>query len=174
MLRDLSCSSGQFLPLLFPAGIIVFHFDLLISGCLANSFQGQTSFLRLISSPSGMITGLNITTSIKPMFTIIIFFFTPIIFAAMPTQASRFACKVSSRSLPTERSACVAGSEGCPKKKISLTIYFTILLLLKLFLMFLEKLIKIPHIFQFAPFTTSVIVCVYIINLCIQRSKHKR
>ena len=33
---------------------------------------------------------------------------------------------------------------------------------------------KIPHIFQFAPFTTSVIVCVYIINLCIQRSKHKR
>ena len=102
------------------------------------------------------------------------FFFTPIIFAAMPTQASRFACKVSSRSLPTERSACVAGSEGCPKKKISLTIYFTILLLLKLFLMFLEKLIKIPHIFQFAPFTTSVIVCVYIINLCIQRSKHKR
>ena len=53
MLRDLSCSSGQFLPLLFPAGIIVFHFDLLISGCLANSFQGQTSFLRLISSPSG-------------------------------------------------------------------------------------------------------------------------
>lgn len=121
-----------------------------------------------------MITGLNITTSIKPMFTIIIFFFTPIIFAAMPTQASRFACKVSSRSLPTERSACVAGSEGCPKKKISLTIYFTILLLLKLFLMFLEKLIKIPHIFQFAPFTTSVIVCVYIINLCIQRSKHKR
>lgn len=121
-----------------------------------------------------IITGLNITTSIKPMFTIIIFFFTPIIFAAMPTQASRFACKVSSRSLPTERSACVAGSEGCPKKKISLTIYFTILLLLKLFLMFLEKLIKIPHIFQFAPFTTSVIVCVYIINLCIQRSKHKR
>lgn len=53
MLRDLSCPSGQFLSLLFPAGIIVFHFDFLISGCLANSFQGQTSFLRLISSPSG-------------------------------------------------------------------------------------------------------------------------
>ena len=174
MLHDLSCPSGQFLPLLFPAEIIVFHFDFLISGCLANSFQGQTSFLRLISSPSRndhRIKHHHIDQA--HIHDNNIFLHTDHI-CRHATHASRFACKVSSRSLPTERSACVAGSEGRPKKKISLTIYFTILLLLKLFLMFLEKLIKIPHIFQFVPFTTSVIVCVYIINLCIQRSKHKR
>ena len=53
-------------------------------------------------------------------------FFTPIIFAAMPTQPARFACKVSCRSFPTCRSAFVAGSDFWPRKNTSLIIGFTI------------------------------------------------
>ena len=70
------------------------------------------------------------TTSMKPIFTMMIFFFTPIMFAAIPTQRSRFACSVSCRSFPTWISAFVAGSDGWPKKKTSLTICFTIYFLL--------------------------------------------
>ena len=40
-------------------------------------------------------------TSMNPIFTMMIFFFTPIIFAAIPTHRSRFARSVSCRSFPT-------------------------------------------------------------------------
>ena len=52
------------------------------------------------------------------------------IFAAIPTHRSRFACSVSCRFFPTWMSAFVAGSDGWPKKKTSLTICFTIYFLL--------------------------------------------
>ena len=71
-----------------------------------------------------------------------IFFFTPNMFAAIPTQRSLFACSVSCRSFPTWISAFVAGSDGWPKKKTSLTICFTIY-----FLLYSNSYLSWPEIF---------------------------
>ena len=48
MLDDLRCPAGIFLPLLLPAAVQIFHFDVLISGGLPDAVQGKATFLRLI------------------------------------------------------------------------------------------------------------------------------
>ena len=155
MLANLYHPSWQFLALFLPVEVIILYFHFLVSSRLMNTVQGQTASSVSYISRFETITGLNITTSINPIFTMIIFFFTPItscyalsrssrqismqacllgsllprIFAAIPTHRSRFACNVSRRSFPTWISAFVAGSDGWPKKKMSLTICFTIYVL---------------------------------------------
>ena len=62
---------------------------------------GNETYYGTFDGAGHTITGLNITTSINPIFTIMIFFFTPIILAASPTHPARFAFKVSCKSIPT-------------------------------------------------------------------------
>src|SRR5699024_9475230 len=50
---------------------------------------------------------------------------TPIMLAAMPTQVSAWAARVSSRSWPTGRSSGVAGAEGWERNAGSCTMGFT-------------------------------------------------
>ena len=48
VLDDLRCPAGILLPLLLPAAVQIFHFDVLIPGGLPNTVQGKAAFLRLI------------------------------------------------------------------------------------------------------------------------------
>ena len=74
-----------------------------------------------------IITGLTIGTIIlPPIVNTKIRFLTPIIFAAIPTQASKLAFNVSTKSLITFISALVASSDFCHKNTTSLTMGFII------------------------------------------------
>ena len=46
--NDLCCPSGEFLPLLIPVAIQIFHLDVLISGRLTNALQRKAAFLSLV------------------------------------------------------------------------------------------------------------------------------
>ena len=101
MLNYLCCPCGELLSMLLPAGIQILHLYILISCHLPDSIQRQAAFLCFIRSIPSRYHRLYMTKSINPMLTIIIRFATPIMFAAMPTQRSRFAFSVSCKSFPT-------------------------------------------------------------------------
>ena len=48
VLDDLRRPAGILLPLLLPAAVQIFHFDVLIPGGLPDTIQGKAAFLRLI------------------------------------------------------------------------------------------------------------------------------
>ena len=155
MLANLYHPSWQFLALFLPVEVIILYFNFLVSGRLTNTVQGQTAFFCLIHITlwnnhrikhhniyKSHIHNDNILLYTNPFVLRTQSQQSPNIHASMSawlvatayicshtTHRSRFACNVSCRSFPTWISAFVAGSDGWPKKKMSLTICFTIYVL---------------------------------------------
>ncbi len=87
MLTDLCRPSAEFHLLLFPVHIIVLYFYVFVSCCFSHTCKRKTSFFCFIWSIFSRITGLNITTSTSPIFTMITLFLIPIIFVfSIPTH----------------------------------------------------------------------------------------
>ena len=101
MLADLGWPAGEFLALFFPIPVVVFDFDVLCTALFSARLAGRGNLLLFRKGRfSRTITGLNMMMSRNPAFTMMMRFFTPIIFAAMPTHASRFAASVSCNLFP--------------------------------------------------------------------------
>lgn len=128
MLHYLCYPSLKFLYLFLEVLVFILHFYSRISFCLTNSGQRQTSLfglIRLILFCDNRIHHRNDTkTNTKYNDSL----FTPIIFAAIPTQCSSFVFKVSIKSIMTATSAFVTVSNFCSRNNSTLMIGFTIYL----------------------------------------------
>ena len=89
------------------------------------------------------ISGLYITVGFTPSIKAMILTVLPIIFAAIPTQISRCAFRVSSRSRAIKLSAFVAGFDLIPKKKGSCINSLTISLSLSAFQLIKYQIIQL-------------------------------
>jgi len=90
-------------------GVVVCHENTAISLGIANTWQREAAFTRIVGALALNITSTEPSLSSTAMMRLR----TPIMFAAMPTQVPICARSVSSKSRATSRSASPAGSLTC-------------------------------------------------------------